>query len=1137
MATCLLLTQMLIVSADAATITIASTTIAPSTTYPTSPSATATLRIYSSITFTASDGTVVMAGTPGSGAFFKSVTCTITGGVITIPSFDLLSTTDAVDNSNARYTAIFFDSKGVKRDTYLADFPLPISLGSPITWGQIRVYKAGTQPWHDTSVYTKTQTDAQIQAAIGSTNDAGGFPAGPKGRVYLSVPPVTNTNPIAVGDNDPRNTPAGAWYWAINYSSFDDAVLALGSTAPAMLIVSEQMACTNPTVTSNIQLVFVGNGRLIVGAGYTITIQKPPRAPENAWIFDISAAGSHALVTSPTALYPQWWGSIVNDDVDDLAALDDCVASARTGARSIHFLDGTYDISNTLVVSGITGFHFFGENKATTRIRINTTNKTGVLLNHGSYGVMERIGFTTTVSSTNTYALLDIDATSPATISNASNTNPVVITTYINDHGFVTGDSVSIYCPSCGNTAISGTWTITRLSNNTFSIPVAGNGVFTGPATASIGALKTQQMSLRDIMVHGARLAANGLRISRSGAASQGDTIEIANPLILSCLEAGLKIGSPGGPGQNALGIKIVDGNIQDCPQKGIWNTGGQIFDDGMSFQSYDFGVLSADGISLSQVTMGGSDYFQDAGGGQSAISTLTDIRSESDVLAVGGGVHIRHAAINGGSPDPWFPNSYYNPGQLIRGTIGIGNKGEKGRTFMVVDLGTMSTPYAHIGAATTNNVLSDLTASYTINAFATLPVVARYPNGFTEVRLVASNTATTITPTAPFLYLPAHKNVTNATNTNPIVITTDVDHGFETGNSIVIANVTGNTAANGTWTITKISDDTFSIPTAGNGAHAGGGTVVHSPCGYTAEQGTTVAPFNCIDYKIGGITGSTEPDWDTAPQGFFNPSADNPSVAWITTAGSNIVSSGYYSFSLILAGGVVRDPAVGDYMMIIGAGTNGGPFIAKVTGFSHPTGSTAQVTLDKNAITSLPTGGSGYVGPPITDGTIKWIDMDFNCVSGVGTVVDLYSNSGKVGSATSIENSVFVRPDFARQNEQSSTHILLRSMKNSGYRPGDYNIGPTTYLPDFVVPGDDVASANTIVPTGISFTITGVQDIKTINPIYIMPGTTLYMKTTSAVKFDNTGNITFNGGATSLTTTAGDIVIAYFNGSKFQMR
>ena len=150
-------------------ITVSSTTVNSSTSY---PGSTCTLRIYSSTTFTASDGTTVMSGTPGTGAFLKSVACTISSGVITIPSFTLPGTTGTLDNSNSRYSAVFYDSRGVKRDTFLADFPLPASMGTTVTWAQIRVNKSGTRPLRDTSVSTRFQTDAQIQSAPGTLSNA-----------------------------------------------------------------------------------------------------------------------------------------------------------------------------------------------------------------------------------------------------------------------------------------------------------------------------------------------------------------------------------------------------------------------------------------------------------------------------------------------------------------------------------------------------------------------------------------------------------------------------------------------------------------------------------------------------------------------------------------------------------------------------------------------------------------------------------------------------------------------------------------------------------------------------------------------------------------------------------------------------
>ena len=68
---------------------------------------------------------------------------------------------------------------------------------------------------------------------------------------------------------------------------------------------------------------------------------------------------------------------------------------------------------------------------------------------------------------------------------------------------------------------------------------------------------------------------------------------------------------------------------------------------------------------------------------------------------------------------------------------------------------------------------------------------------------------------------------VTAATDTNPIVVATALDHGLATGATVTITDVTGNAAANGTHVISVIGPRTFSLDgVAGSGAYAGGGQV-----------------------------------------------------------------------------------------------------------------------------------------------------------------------------------------------------------------------------------------------------------------------------------------------------------------------
>lgn len=62
---------------------------------------------------------------------------------------------------------------------------------------------------------------------------------------------------------------------------------------------------------------------------------------------------------------------------------------------------------------------------------------------------------------------------------------------------------------------------------------------------------------------------------------------------------------------------------------------------------------------------------------------------------------------------------------------------------------------------------------------------------------------------------------ISDATNATPIVITTANSHGLATGDPVYISDVEGNTAANGSWTITAIDGTSFSLDTSvGNGAY-----------------------------------------------------------------------------------------------------------------------------------------------------------------------------------------------------------------------------------------------------------------------------------------------------------------------------
>lgn len=82
-------------------------------------------------------------------------------------------------------------------------------------------------------------------------------------------------------------------------------------------------------------------------------------------------------------------------------------------------------------------------------------------------------------------------------------------------------------------------------------------------------------------------------------------------------------------------------------------------------------------------------------------------------------------------------------------------------------------------------------------------------------------------------------KFITEATNTSPIIITTSLPHNLLNGTTVEIIGVSGNTAANGTWTIANVTSTTLElISSVGNGTYTYGGIL-----------NFTIGSFGTIDW------------------------------------------------------------------------------------------------------------------------------------------------------------------------------------------------------------------------------------------------------------------------------------------------
>ena len=93
---------------------------------------------------------------------------------------------------------------------------------------------------------------------------------------------------------------------------------------------------------------------------------------------------------------------------------------------------------------------------------------------------------------------------------------------------------------------------------------------------------------------------------------------------------------------------------------------------------------------------------------------------------------------------------------------------------------------------------------------------------------------------------------ITSSTNASPIVITATA-HGYATGDQVQITQHTTNTSANGTWKVTKVTDNTYSLTenvitgVISNGVGVGGAT---GQC-YAAPKFVFASDFKSIQHEV----------------------------------------------------------------------------------------------------------------------------------------------------------------------------------------------------------------------------------------------------------------------------------------------
>ncbi|MFO0966754.1 MAG: LamG-like jellyroll fold domain-containing protein [Gemmataceae bacterium] len=158
--------------------------------------------------------------------------------------------------------------------------------------------------------------------------------------------------------------------------------------------------------------------------------------------------------------------------------------------------------------------------------------------------------------------------------------------------------------------------------------------------------------------------------------------------------------------------------------------------------------------------------------------------------------------------------NGYFQAGPISLGAAGaLSGDADTAYAFAGGQV-AMSIPQLNSGAGTVNSVSLWMKWNGS-NSGSPMPL------GFTDYDLIFQGTGFGFNTAGGDLYgLNISGTVSAATNAGPIVVTS-TNHGLATGDKVSITGATGNTAANGAWTVTVIDANTFSLNgSTGNGSY-----------------------------------------------------------------------------------------------------------------------------------------------------------------------------------------------------------------------------------------------------------------------------------------------------------------------------
>lgn len=242
------------VTASATQITISSVQIQ----HTNFPNGAVKLRLYSSDTWTDTEGSTHLSGIAGqtTGAY-QEVSCTASSGTVVCPDFVTPSTVNSIDRPQVRITGWLFSANNARRQALFASWIIP-SAPTTLPWKSlVAVNNAKQRPFVD-SFLTAQQTIALFSSAQFAN------PATTTTRGVMKVS-VSAADPVAVETTDPRFTTLSATDATLTAALAAEATTRAGAVTTLTNNLNTHTASTTSVhgIADTSQLVVTSDPRLI----------------------------------------------------------------------------------------------------------------------------------------------------------------------------------------------------------------------------------------------------------------------------------------------------------------------------------------------------------------------------------------------------------------------------------------------------------------------------------------------------------------------------------------------------------------------------------------------------------------------------------------------------------------------------------------------------------------------------------------------------------------------------------------------------------------------------------------------------------------------------------------------------------